>query len=325
MKRVLVVGGAGFIGSHTCKLLASRGHEPIVLDNLSAGHEQAVRWGPLVRADIRDSASIEKALADSRPDAVIHFAAHAYVGESVTNPAKYYDNNVTGTLVLLEAMRRAGIGRMVFSSSCATYGNPGGDLITEATRLEPINPYGWSKRMVEQVLSDYSAAYDLSFVTLRYFNAAGADPDGELSERHDPETHLIPRTLLAAAGQATHLDIFGDDYPTPDGTCIRDFIHVMDLAEAHVAAIDLLDRSTGAHRLNVGTGVGSSILEIVRHVERVVGRAVPTIVRQRRPGDPPILVADPRQANEILGFRPRYSDIDTIIRTAWPAFAGSAD
>jgi len=321
MKRILVTGGAGFIGSHTCKALAAKGYEPIVFDNLSAGHRKAVKWGPLVVGDIRDGKALAATFREHRPDAVIHFAAHAYVGESTEAPAKYYDNNVSGTLSLLNAMHAADVNTLVFSSSCATYGIPGRVPITEDTPLLPVNPYGWTKRIAEQILSDYAAAYGLAFVALRYFNAAGADPDGELGEWHDPETHLIPRAMMAAAGSIQHLDIFGTDYDTPDGTCIRDYVHVMDLADAHVRALSLFADRDVRLRLNVGTGKGYSIGEIVKAIETVTGRKVPTVASPRRAGDPPVLVADPKAAMQALGFEPRHSDLDTIVRTAWPVFA----
>jgi UDP-arabinose 4-epimerase len=321
MSTILVVGGAGFIGSHTCKALAAAGHRPVVFDNMVTGNRRAVRWGPLVEGDIRDRPALDRAIGAHRPDAVIHFAAHAYVGESVSDPAKYYSNNVEGTLTLLAAMLGSGLKTLVFSSSCATYGVPAALPIDESTRLEPINPYGWSKRMVEQILVDYSAAYGLSFVALRYFNACGADPDGELGEWHDPETHLIPRALLAAAGRIPHLDVFGNDYPTPDGTCVRDYVHVADLAAAHVLALDYLAANGGAHQINIGPGAGASILEVLATIDRVVGRRVPTRILPRRAGDPAVLVADPAQARTKLGFQARHSDMATIIRTAWPFFS----
>ncbi len=317
VKRVLVTGGAGYIGSHTCKCLASHGLEPVVYDNLSLGHPDSVRWGPLVRGDIGDRNLLQDAMRRFQPDGVIHFAAFAYVGDSVTDPAKYYRNNVSGTLTLLEAMRASGLAKLVFSSSCATYGVPKNLPISEATPQSPISPYGRTKLMVEQILADMDHAYGLRSVALRYFNAAGADPDGELGERHDPETHLIPRALMAAAGLIPALEVFGDDYPTPDGTCIRDYVHVTDLAEGHVRALDHLDAGGDSVSLNLGTGLGTSIRELMHTIAKVTGREVPVIMRPRREGDPPAIWADPARAKALLDFSPAYSDTDTIIRTAW--------
>jgi UDP-arabinose 4-epimerase len=320
MARVLVTGGAGYIGSHACKALAAAGHRPVAFDDLSTGHRRAVKWGPLIAGDILDRTAVDAAIAEHRPEAVLHFAAHAYVGESVENPARYYRNNIAGTLVLLDAMLAAGVLRIVFSSSCTVYGTPGRTPIAESAPLGPVNPYGWSKRMVEQVLADYNAAYGLAYASLRYFNACGADPDGEIGEWHDPETHLIPRVLMAASGRLPRLDIFGDDYPTPDGTAIRDYVHVTDLAEAHVTALGLLGGGTKSIALNLGTGAGHSIRQVIAAAERATGRQVPVNVGARRAGDPPVLVADPAAARQAIGFAPRYSDLDTIMRTAWPFF-----
>jgi UDP-arabinose 4-epimerase len=322
--RVLVTGGAGYIGSHACKLLAAAGIEPIVYDNLIAGHSDSVRWGPFVEGDLLDTELLVRTLQDFRPDTVIHFAAFAYVGESVVNPAKYYRNNVVGSLSLLDACQRSQTRNIIFSSSCATYGAPAQMPITEATLQRPISPYGCSKLMVEQLMRDYASAYDLRYVALRYFNACGADPDGELAERHDPETHLIPRALLAAGGQLEHLAIFGDDHETIDGTCVRDYVHVTDLARAHVQAVDYL-RSGGPNlAVNLGSGRPTSILEVVAAIERVTRRSVPVLIMPRRPGDPSTLFADSSLAGERLGFRTQLSDIDTIIRTAAPAFGHAA-
>jgi UDP-arabinose 4-epimerase len=320
MARVLVTGGAGYIGSHACKALAAAGHRPVAFDDLSTGHRRAVKWGPLIAGDILDRTALDAAIAEHRPEAVLHFAAHAYVGESVENPARYYRNNIAGTLVLLDAMLAAGVLRIVFSSSCTVYGTPERTPIAESAPLGPVNPYGWSKRMVEQVLADYNAAYGLAYASLRYFNACGADPDGEIGEWHDPETHLIPRVLMAASGRLPRLDIFGDDYPTPDGTAIRDYVHVTDLAEAHVTALGLLGGGTKSIALNLGTGAGHSIRQVIAAAERATGRQVPVKVGARRAGDPPVLVADPAAARQAIGFAPRYSDLDTIMRTAWPFF-----
>ena len=317
---VLVTGGAGFIGSHTCKRLAQQGFVPVVYDNLSTGHRANVRWGPLVEGDLEDTERLATAVRTFLPECVIHFAASAYVGESVEDPGKYYRNNVAGSIALLGACRATGLARIVFSSSCATYGVPQRLPITEDTEQFPINPYGRTKLMIELMLGDYARAYDFRSVALRYFNAAGADPEGQLTERHDPETHLIPRALMAAAGGIERLDIFGDDYATPDGTCIRDYIHVTDLADAHVAAVNYLNDGGEVLRANLGSGHGTSIREVLEAIDRVTGRQVPVQMLPRRPGDPPVLYADTSRARQRLGFRPALSDIDTIIRTAAPGF-----
>lgn len=319
-RTVLVTGGAGFIGSHICKALSHSGFIPVAYDNLSTGHADAARWGPLIEADIADGGALRAAFERFAPDCVIHCAANAYVGESVTNPQKYYRNNVAAGLSLLDACLAAGIGRIVFSSSCATYGIPEQLPIREDSVQEPVNPYGRTKLIFEMALADYAQAYGLNFVALRYFNAAGADPDGELSERHEPETHLIPRALLAAAGLLDRLEIFGQDYPTEDGTCIRDYIHVCDLADAHVAAVRHLANGGETLRLNLGSGQGTSIDEVLQAIDRITGRRVPVTFKPRRPGDPPALFADTASARVKLGFTPRLSDIDTIIRTASPTF-----
>jgi UDP-arabinose 4-epimerase len=318
--RVLVTGGAGYIGSHTAKLLNQKGVEPVVYDNLSTGNRSAVRWGPFIEGDILDTERLEQTIARFEPDAVIHFAASAYVGESVEDPAKYYRNNVAGTLSLLNACRNAKLDKVIVSSSCATYGVPAALPIQEATPQHPINPYGRTKLIAEHMLSDFAAAYGLRYVALRYFNACGADPDGELSERHDPETHLVPRALLAAGGKIPSLAVFGDDYETPDGTCIRDYIHVTDLAHGHVLALDHLMAGGADLAVNLGTGRGSSIRQILDAVARVTNHEVPIEIHPRRAGDPPALYADPTLARETLGFSPRYSDLDTIVRTAAPGF-----
>ncbi len=319
-RTVLVTGGAGFIGSHICKALSHSGFIPVAYDNLSTGHADAVRWGPLIEADIADGGALRAAFDRFAPDCVIHCAANAYVGESVANPQKYYRNNVVAGLSLLDACLSAGIGRIVFSSSCATYGIPEQLPIREDSMQAPVNPYGRTKLIFEMALEDYAEAYGLNFVALRYFNAAGADPDGELAERHEPETHLIPRALLAAAGRLDRLEIFGQDYPTDDGTCIRDYIHVSDLADAHVAALRHLANGGRTLRLNLGSGQGTSIDEVLQAIGRVTGRRVPVTFKPRRPGDPPALFADTASARIALGFVPRLSDIDTIIRTASPTF-----
>lgn len=318
--KVLVVGGAGFIGSHTAKLLSRQGYEPVVYDNLSTGHRSAVRWGAFVEGDILETSRLAATIEEHSPVAMIHFAASAYVGESVEDPAKYYRNNVGGTQSLLEACRLTGARNIIFSSSCATYGIPGCLPIAEGEAQHPINPYGRTKLIAEQMLADYSAAYGLRYVALRYFNACGADLDGELDESHDPETHLIPRAMMAAAGTIDFLEVYGDDYETPDGTCIRDFIHVADLARAHVLAVEHLVNGGASLAVNLGTGRGTSIKEILDAIGRLTGRNVPVEMRTRRAGDPPALYADPSFAAEKLGFRAVYSDLDTIIRSAAPSF-----
>lgn len=317
---VLVTGGAGFIGSHTCKALAAVGYRPVVFDNLSTGHADAVCFGPLVKGDLRDRAKIQAAIKEHNVTAILHFAASAYVGESVVDPGAYYDNNVGGMIALLGAAQETGIEKFVFSSSCATYGIPETLPIVETTAQNPINPYGRTKLIGEQMLSDYAASSGLKYAALRYFNAAGADPDGQLGERHDPETHLIPLALMTAAGQRNVLSIFGDDYPTKDSTCIRDYIHVTDLARAHVLALDHLMAAKPSVCLNLGSGQGHSIREIVHEIESMTGRALPVRMEPRRAGDPASLTADPSLAAEILGFRAENSDLKQIINDAAPWF-----
>jgi len=317
---VLVTGGAGFIGSHTCKALEAVGYQPVVFDNLSTGHADAVRFGPFVKGDLRDRVAVEAAIKEHRVTAILHFAASAYVGESVVDPGAYYDNNVGGMIALLGAAQATGVEKFVFSSSCATYGIPETLPIVETTAQNPINPYGRTKLIGEQMLSDYAASSGLRYAALRYFNAAGADPDGKLGERHDPETHLIPLALMTAAGQRKVLSIFGDDYPTKDGTCIRDYIHVTDLARAHVLALDHLMAAKPSVCLNLGSGRGHSIREIVREIEMMTGRALPVQIEPRRAGDPASLTADPSLAAEVLGFRAENSDLKQIISDAAPWF-----
>jgi UDP-arabinose 4-epimerase len=315
-RSVLVTGGAGYIGSHACKALARAGYLPIVYDNLSYGHEWAVKWGPFQRGDILDRARVDEVLSKYRPDAVMHFAAFAYVGESVTNPGKYYRNNVAGSLALLEAMRDFGIPRIVFSSSCATYGLPERFPISEDAPQRPINPYGASKLMVERMLADFESAHGLVWAALRYFNAAGADADCEIGEEHHPETHLIPSVLDVASGFRPHVTIFGTDYDTPDGTCIRDYIHVTDLVEAHVLALQASEGGTSA-AYNLGNGRGFSVREVINSVERVTGLNVPIQLGERRAGDPPMLVSDASIAHQALGWQPRITELDDIVRSAW--------
>ena len=314
---VLVTGGAGYIGAHTCKALAQAGFTPVSYDNLCAGHARAVKWGPLELGDIRDRARLDEVLARWRPSAVLHFAAHAYVGESVLDPGKYYSNNVSGSLTLLEAMRDHQISQLVFSSSCATYGVPDKLPITEDTAQRPINPYGATKLMTERMLADFGAAHGLRAVILRYFNAAGADPDGEIGEDHTPETHLVPLVLQAAAGLRPHVTVFGTDYDTPDGTCVRDYVHVSDLADAHVRALKALAAGAPSTACNLGNGRGFSVRAIIQAVERVTGRPVPVVTGERRAGDPATLISAAGKAAAELGWSPRYQDIDEIVRTAW--------
>lgn len=314
---ILVTGGAGYVGAHACKALAKRGYRPIAYDNLVYGHEAAVKWGPLEIGDIADRARLDAVIAQYRPQALMHFAAFTYVGESVADPGKYYRNNVAGTLSLLEALRDHGIGKMVFSSTAAVYGTPDMVPIAEAAAKAPINPYGLSKWISEQMIADFGAAHGLRSAVLRYFNSAGADPDGELGECHDPESHLIPLAMQAVTGHGPALTLFGDDYPTPDGTCIRDYIHVADLANAHVQALEQLDHRDGAEVFNLGTGHGVSVREVLDAVGRAAGKPVPHSIGPRRAGDPAELVSDPGKANRELGWKPAMSDLDTIVDTAW--------
>lgn len=313
---VLVTGGAGYIGSHACKALAAAGWRPVAFDNLSQGHRRAVRWGPFEWGDLADADALRKAMRTHRVAAVMHFAASAYVGESMLRPGLYFRNNVANTLRLLEAMVDCGVGRLVLSSSCATYGLPAALPITETHPQEPVNPYGESKLQMERIAAWFGRIHGLRWLALRYFNAAGADLEGDLGEDHDPETHLVPLVIGAALGRRPALTIFGNDYPTPDGTAIRDYIHVADLAAAHVAALDHLQEGDGPVCLNLGTGHGHSVLDIVRTVETVSGRAAPFRFGPRRAGDPPILVADPAAAMRQLAWRPRFSDLSTIVDSA---------
>jgi UDP-glucose 4-epimerase len=314
--RVLVTGGAGYIGSHAVRLLARTGHEVWVYDNLSLGHRAAVPAGRLIEGALAERPRLDAALRLHDIEAVMHFAAFAAVGESVANPAKYYENNVLGSLGLLESMRAAGVRRIVFSSTTATYGIPRHLPITEEELQQPINPYGFGKLVVEHALADYARAYGFSYAALRYFNAADASPEGNLGEDHDPETHLIPIVLEVALGKRPHVAIFGDDYPTPDGTCIRDYIHVDDLGSAHVLALEHLAPGRGLE-LNLGTGRGHSVREVIDACRRVTGHEIPTQLGPRRDGDPPELVADSTKAQRVLSWQPQYTDIESIVRTAW--------
>lgn len=315
-RNILVTGGAGYIGSHACKALRRAGYQPVAYDNLSRGHRDAVQWGPLVEGDIADRTRLDSALAEYQVKAVMHFAAYAYVEESVVDPALYYRNNLLGTLSLLDAMRAAKVEAFVFSSTCAIYGIPNEVPIAESAAQLPVSPYGETKRAIESALRWYGAAYGLRFAALRYFNAAGADPEGEIRERHDPETHLIPLVVEAALGRRAGVDIYGTDYPTPDGTAIRDYIHVWDLVEAHVRALAYLETASESLALNLGTGRGRSVREVIAAVERASARKVAAREAPRRAGDPPALVADSRRASEVLGWTPAISDLDTIVKTA---------
>jgi len=311
---VLVTGGAGYIGSHTARALRRHGYEVVIYDNLSTGHEFLARGFELIRGEIGDAASISKAL--SRVDAVLHFAAHAYVGESVDNPRKYFRNNVEAALTLLNACQDRRLRQFVFSSTCAVYGTPIRIPIPEETPRAPVNPYGVSKMFFEYALEAYDRAYGLRSVRLRYFNAAGADESGEIGEVHDPETHLIPAAFEAIQGKRPALEVFGSDYPTPDGTCVRDYIHVNDLAEAHVLALKHLQSGGASIALNLGTGQGNSVKEVLTTIESVAGKPVPQRAAPRRPGDPAELIADPTQANRLLGWKPQRS-LREIVETAW--------
>ncbi|MFN5272540.1 MAG: UDP-glucose 4-epimerase GalE [Planctomycetota bacterium] len=313
--RVLVVGGAGYIGSHTVKLLNETEHEVWVYDNLSMGHRQSVRSDQLIVGDLFDRQSLERVLEEKRIEAVMHFAAFAYVGESVQDPAKYYQNNIVATLGLFESMRRCGVKKFVFSSTTATYGQPEKIPISEDTLQLPINPYGFTKLVIERALKDYAHAYGFAGASLRYFNASGAASDGSIGEDHTPETHLIPLVLQVALGQRDSIQVFGSDYPTHDGTCIRDYIHVEDLATAHLAALEKL-QSSKVLEVNLGTGVGNSVLEVINACRKASGHPIPTVMCPRRAGDPAELVAECSLAKQVLGWEPRYRQIDQIVQTA---------
>lgn len=314
---ILVTGGAGYVGSHACKALAARGYRPIVYDSLAQGHAWAVKWGPLVVGDITDRSLLDRTIEQFAPQALMHFAAYTSVGESVADPGRYYRNNVSGTLSLLEAIRDHKINRMVFSSTAATYGTPEAVPIVEGARKVPINPYGMSKLAAEAMIADFGAAHGLRSIALRYFNASGADPEGEIGETHDPETHLIPLAMRAVTNDGPPLTLFGDDYPTPDGTCIRDYIHVTDLADAHVSALEHLEAQDGASAMNLGTGAGSSVKTVIDTISRVAGAPVPFSIAPRRGGDPSELVSDPTKAFRELKWRPKHSALENIVSTAW--------
>jgi UDP-glucose-4-epimerase GalE len=317
MTSILVTGGAGYIGSHTCKALRRAGFDPITYDNLARGNPEAVNWGALEIGELADRARLRETFARYQPAAVVHFAALAYVDESNVNPTLYYQNNVAGTAALLDAMRESGVGKIVFSSSCTVYGTPLVVPISEEIRCAPINPYGATKMICERMLRECTLAFPLSFMALRYFNAAGADPDGEIGECHVPETHAIPLLLEAAAGESKGFTIFGDDYPTADGTCVRDYIHVADLADAHVKAVRALLDGANSTALNLGIGRGWSVRELVETVREATGCKFPVHVGARRPGDPPVLIAAASRARHQLDWSPRYSDLSAQVRHAW--------
>ena len=314
---VLVCGGAGYIGSHINKQLNIEGYDTVVFDNLVYGHREAVKWGEFVQGDMANISDLEAVFNSYTIEAVFHFAAYAYVGESMTEPEKYYYNNVVNTLNLLKVMRSHGCNRIIFSSTCATYGEPDHVPITEDMPQNPINPYGITKLTVEKIFKDYARAYGLQFAVLRYFNAAGADPEGEIGESHNPETHIIPLVLDAASGKRPDIKVFGTDYPTSDGSCIRDYIHVTDLADAHLRALHYLEDGNPGDFFNLGNSVGTSVLEVIDSVKRVTGNDFTVVYTDRRPGDPAVLVGSSEKAKKILGWEPKYADIDTIVRHAW--------
>jgi UDP-glucose-4-epimerase GalE len=317
MALILITGGAGYVGSHCTKALAATGHNGVVFDNLVFGHREFVRWGPLIEGDIRDASALDAVFSEYRFDAVMHLAALAYVGESVTAPGRYYDVNVHGTRTLLDAMVRARVRSIIFSSTCAVYGEPESMPITEHTVSHPINPYGFSKLVCERMMDDFGRAHGIKSVRLRYFNAAGADPAAEIGEDHDPETHLIPLVLDAASGRRPDVTVFGTDYPTPDGTAVRDYIHVDDLARAHVLALQHLLNKADTIAVNLGTGHGASVRQVIDTARRITGLEIVARDASRRAGDPPVLMADPRKASEVFGWTPQCSDLDTIITDAW--------
>jgi UDP-glucose 4-epimerase len=313
---ILICGGAGYIGSHMAKMLYEHDYEVTVFDNLSTGHRHALHWGRFIQGDLLDKTALKSLFGSTSFDAVMHFSARSLVGESMENPALYYENNVVGTFNLLEAMRLAGMDKFIFSSSAAVYGRPVKNLIDETHPQAPINPYGYTKLVVERMLSDFFNSYGFCSVSLRYFNAAGADPSGIIGEDHDPETHLIPNVLKAAALKKP-MKVFGNNYPTKDGTCIRDYIHVNDLCNAHLLALNFIQEKDGAHVFNLGNGNGFSVLEVIEAAQTVTGLSIPYDITDSRPGDPAILVADSRRGREELSWSPEYTDIESIIQTAW--------
>jgi len=316
-KTILVTGGAGYIGSHVCKALKNSGFTPVVYDNLCSGNAEAVKWGPFEKGDVRDLAHLKSVVAAHKPVAIMHFAALIQVGASVKDPASYYENNVLGSFNLLEAARTAGIAHMVFSSTAAVYGTPQTELITESHVKNPINPYGHTKLAMENMIRDYAAAYPLSYAILRYFNAAGADPEGELGTAYKTNTHLVPLLMQVAIGQQDEMKVFGSDYPTADGTAIRDYVHVSDLANAHVLALQHILAGKGSVQLNLGTNKGTSVKETLEAARSQTGQEIPAAMHPRREGDPAILVADATAARTVLGWTPTMSDTDSILATAW--------
>ncbi|MFH1026086.1 MAG: UDP-glucose 4-epimerase GalE [Nitrospirota bacterium] len=316
-KRILVTGGAGYIGSQTNKALNRAGCETVVFDNLVYGHKEHVKWGEFILGDLSDREQIRQCFRKYPIRAVMHFGAFAYVGESVVDPGKYYRNNVVNTLNLLDVMRESGVKYFIFSSTCATYGVPVSLPITEKHPQRPVNPYGKSKLMIEEILKDYDTAYGIKHINLRYFNAAGADPEGEVGELHDPETHLIPLVMYAALGKNEDVKLFGTDYPTKDGTCIRDYIHVADLADAHIKALEYLEATGKSDSFNLGNGSGYSVREVIDTVRKISGREFRVIEERRRDGDPPVLVGSSERAGKILRWKPEYTDLVGIVETAW--------
>lgn len=314
---ILVCGGAGYIGSNVNKQLNKEGYETVVFDNLVYGHREAVKWGHFEQGDLKNMEDIERVFQKYSIDAVFHFAAYAYVGESVQEPEKYYYNNVANTLNLLHVMKKYGCDKIIFSSTCATYGEPEQVPITEDMPQNPINPYGATKLMMERIFKDYHTAYGLQFVVLRYFNAAGADPDGEIGESHNPETHIIPLVLDAASGKREDIKVFGTDYETPDGSCVRDYIHVYDLATAHLLALHHLEQGKESDFFNLGNALGTSVLEVINSVWKVTGKDFKITLADRRSGDPAILVGSSEKAQKVLGWKPIYENIDTIVEHAW--------
>jgi UDP-glucose-4-epimerase GalE len=327
LESILVAGGAGYVGSHACKALAAAGYRPVTLDNLVTGHADAVKWGPFVEADIADVETVRRVAREYGITTAMHFAARSLVGESVAKPDLYYDNNVIGSLRLIEALSAEGLKHLVFSSTAAVYGAAEGELVGEDAPLRPINPYGETKLAIERALGWIGAAKGFSWCALRYFNAAGADPDREIGERHDPETHLIPNLVRATLGTGPGLKLFGTDYPTPDGSAVRDYVHVVDLVEAHIKALDWLKAGGASRAFNLGSGKGLSVLEVIAAAERALGRRPPYEVAPRRPGDPPRLVADPRAAMAAFGWTPTRSDADTMVASvaAFEAARAAAD
>ena len=315
--KVLVTGGAGYVGSHTCKVLAEQGYTPVTIDNLVRGYKHAVQWGPLHRVDILDTAKVAEIIKSEKIDTVFHFAAYATVGESSKDPLLYYLNNVQGSLSLLQAMKMAGADKIIFSSTCATYGEPQSIPIDENAEQKPISPYGRTKLMTEFFLNDFVKAHQFSAVALRYFNAAGADLDCRIGEQHIPETHLIPLVLEAAMDSKKSISIFGQDYPTVDGTCVRDYIHVTDLGEAHVQALKYIEKNPGFEHFNLGTGQGNSVQQVIQTVEKITGKKINVKLADRRIGDPPVLISAGKKSQEMLKWLPRYSDLDKIVETAY--------